>query len=151
MRNLITILIFLLGILSFAQETDPQEKNALQRFQEIENSSDQLQFFFETVSRYNEDSAYDWLDSVNASLNNSQRLGDSLEVRHYKLMQSQVYYDLGDYDKSVAIAKDLYEDIELMDLEVKGILLDLFDRNYAQLQFYDKQIEIRKEKREFRR
>lgn len=148
MRKIIFILGFLVVPYLYSQDLEPEEKNTLQRFQEIENTLEQLHFFFQTANRYQEDSAYDWLDIVNASLNNAQRLGDSTEVDEYKFIQSQIFYDLGDYDKSVAIAKDLHDNIEKYDLELKRIMLDIIDRNYAQLQFYDKQIEIRKEKRE---
>ena len=148
MRKIYILLIALMALYGNAQDSDLQDKNPLQLFQETENSLDQLNFFFETVNRYNEDSAYDWLDEVNASLNNSQRLGDSVDIRQYKLIQSQIYFDLGDYDRSVAIANDLYKNIELLDLDLKRVLLDLIDRNYAQLQLYDEQIEIRKKKRE---
>ncbi|MGI9545918.1 MAG: histidine kinase dimerization/phosphoacceptor domain -containing protein [Flavobacteriaceae bacterium] len=148
MRKFFTLLICVVAPYLSAQDAEVEDKNTLQRFQETENTLEQLKFFFETVSRYKEDSAYDWLDVVNASLNNSQRLGDTLEVDYYKFMQSQIFYDLGDYDKSVAIAKDLHEQIDKFELDLKRILLDLIDQNYAQLHDSDKQIEIRKEKRE---
>ena len=148
MRILFTFLLFLSLQGIFAQEIEVPEKSALQQFQEIDNSRDQLRLFFETVNRYNDNSAYDWLDEVNLAVNNSQTLGDSVEVQHYQLMQAQIYFDLGDYDKSVALSNDLYEQVDSLDIEIKTILLDLIDRNYDQLQFYDKQIEIRKKKRE---
>ncbi len=148
MRKILIFSLCLVTAYLHAQDPESQEKNALQTFQETENTLDQLLFFFETVSRYQENSAYDWLDEANTSLNNSQRLGDSLEVKYYKFIQSQIYYDLGDYDKSVAIAKDLHEELDSYDLQLQSILLDIIDRNYAQLQFYDKQIEIRKQKKE---
>ncbi len=148
MRKLIIIFSFLVIPYLSAQESGPEEKRVLQKFQETENTLEQLNFFFENSNRYQEDSAYDWLDIVNASLINSQRLGDSVEIDHYKIMQSQIFYDLGDYDKSVAIVKDLYENINEYDIELQGMMLDLLDQNYSQLQFYDTQIEIRKEKRE---
>ncbi len=145
-------LLFILSLLVIpylnAQESEPEEKRELQKFEETENTREQLNFFFNIANRYQDDSAYDWLDAVNASLVNAQRLADSVEVDHYKFMQSQIFYDLGDYDKSVAIAKDLRENIDRYDIELKKIMLDLLDQNYAQLQFYDRQIEIRKEKRE---
>ena len=148
MRKLLTLLLCLMASQFYAQDQEVIEKDPLQTFRDTENTLEQLNFFFDTLDRYNEDSAYDWLDTVNASLNNSQRLGDSTEVTYYKFMQSQIYYDLGDYDKSVAIAKDLHTMLDSFDLELKKLLLDIIDRNYAQLQVYDKQIEIRKEKRE---
>ncbi|MEN8799170.1 MAG: histidine kinase dimerization/phosphoacceptor domain -containing protein [Flavobacteriaceae bacterium] len=148
MRKLLFILSFLVVPYLFAQESEPEEKRELQKFQETENTLEQLNFFFNTTNRYQDDSAYDWLDAVNASLINAQRLGDSVEVDHYKIMQSQIFYDLGDYDKSVAIVKELHKNIDKYDIELKGVMLDLLDQNYSQLQFYDRQIEIRKEKRE---
>ena len=148
MRRYLCLLICLSVSFLYAQDNAEEEKNSLQSFQELNNTLDQLNYFFDTVNRYKEDSAYDWLDVVNASLNNSQRLGDSVEVAHYKLMQSQVFYDLGDYDKSVAIAKELHDKLNSFEPPLQQLVLDILDRNYARLQFYDKQIEVRKEKRE---
>ena len=148
MRKLLTLLLLVSSSFIFAQDIEVQEKSALQQFQETDKSQDQLLLFFETVNRYNDNSAYDWLDEVNSAINNSTRLGDSLQVQHYQLMQAQIYYDLGDYDKSVALANDLYEQLDSFDPQIQSLLLDLIDRDYDQLQFYDKQIEIRKKKRE---
>lgn len=148
MRKLLFILSFLVVPYLYAQESVPEEKNEFQKFQETENTLEQLSLFFNNPNRYQDDSAYDWLDTVNASLINAQRLGDSVEVDHYKIMQSQIFYDLGDYDKSVAIVKELHDNIDKYDIGLKRLMLDLLDQNYSQLQFYDRQIEIRKEKRE---
>ena len=46
---------------------------------------------------------YDWLDSVNLYLNESEHKNDSIAVQKYSVVQSQIHYDLGDYDKSLAI------------------------------------------------
>ncbi len=148
MRKLVFISFCLLAASVFAQDEEVADKKAYQRFQEADQSSEQIRIFFDTVDRYQDESAYDWLDLINTSLINSQRLGDSTDVDHYRFMQAQIYYDLGDYDKSVAIAKELLDKIDSFELDKKGLLLDIIDRNYAQLQFYDKQIEIRKQKRE---
>ena len=63
-------------------------------------------------------------------------------------MQSQIYYDLGDYDKSVAIANDLYKVKDKLDPQTNRVMLDLIDNNYSQLKLYGKQVEIRQEKRD---
>ena len=131
-----------------AQETNTTEENLLKKFQNTESALEKFNFFFNTVNRYNENSAYDWLDTVNVYFNSAVKIKDSIAVDHYKIMQSQIYYDLGDYSKSLAIANELYREKHKLDLDKKEILLDLIDDDYSQLQLYDKQIEIRKEKKE---
>ncbi|MEP5941864.1 sensor histidine kinase, partial [Maribacter dokdonensis] len=42
----------------------------------------------------------------------------------------------------------LYDDLSNLDLDSKHIILDILDNNYAKLELYDKQIEIRRVKRE---
>ncbi len=133
---------------AMGQDALTPEQNILQEFQDAVDANEKLQYFFLTVNRYEENSAYDWLDVVNAYLSNAKKTGDSTAVRNYQLMQAQIYYDLGDFDKSVAIANELHAEMAEMDLETKKWLLDLIDDDYAQLQFFDKQIEVRKEKRE---
>jgi two-component sensor histidine kinase len=130
------------------QESLLPEEDILQEFQDAESAGEKLQYFFSTVNRYEENSAYDWLDTVNAYLSNAQNSGDSSALKSYKLMQAQIYYDLGDFDKSLAIANELYSAIDAIPGESQEKLLDLIDDDYAQLQFFDKQIEIRKQKRE---
>ena len=145
----ILYLIFLLSVtISVAQDIEGAEQNVLRTFKDAFGSSEKLDFFFTTVNRYSENSAYDWLDEVNRLLVNAEGAKDNPDIQNYKLMQSQIYYDLGDYDRSIAIAKDLYATKSLLDLPTKEILLDLIDNNYAQLEFYDKQVEIRQEKRD---
>jgi two-component sensor histidine kinase len=150
-KSLGSILIFLSVCtmsMAIAQDIDTTENDALLQFQNTESATDRFDFFFQTVNRYNSHSAYDWLDAVNSYLRNAEKIKDSLAIPKYKLMQSQLYYDLGDYDKSVSVAAALYGEKHKFDLDIKGLLLDLLDTNYAQLQLYDKQVEIRKQKRE---
>ncbi|MBT8185987.1 MAG: histidine kinase [Eudoraea sp.] len=142
-------LIFLLtATVSVAQDIEDAEQNLLRTFKDTFDSSEKFDFFFTTVNRYSENSAYDWLDEVNRLLFNAENAENNDDIQNYKLMQAQIYFDLGDYDKSIAIAKDLYTTKSLLDLPRKEILLDLIDSNYAQLEFYDKQVEIRQEKRD---
>ncbi len=150
-KSLGSILVFLSVCtmsMAIAQDIDTTENDALLQFQNTESAADRFDFFFQTVNRYNSHSAYDWLDAVNSYLRNAENIKDSIAIPKYKLMQSQLYYDLGDYDKSVSVAAELYGEKHKFDLDIKGLLLDLLDTNYAQLQLYDKQVEIRKQKRE---
>jgi len=116
-------------------------------FKQKETPEDRFDFFFDNPNRYNENSAYDWLDVVNLYLNSSEKTNDSLSLKYYKLIQSQIQHDLGDYDKSLSISKELYRSKESLDVKTKTVLLDLMDQNYSQLQLYKDQIDIRNEKR----
>ncbi|MDL5511897.1 histidine kinase dimerization/phosphoacceptor domain -containing protein [Arenibacter sp. M-2] len=118
-----------------------------QDFQNKKGAQERFDYFFGTPNRYLEDSAYDWQAAVNVYHNNAQKLKDSISITKYELMQSQLYYDIGDFSKSVAIANQLYKKIENLDLPSKKILLDLIDNNYAKLGLYDRQFEIRNEKK----
>ena len=104
--------------------------------------------FFNSVDRYNVNSAYDWLDTIKVYLSNAHKTNDTIAARLYMVMQTQVYNDLGEYDKSTALAKELYTLKDSLDSDSRKVVLDVLDDNYANLQLYDKQIEIRKEKRE---
>ncbi|MBT8280376.1 MAG: tetratricopeptide repeat protein [Muriicola sp.] len=132
----------------FAQDLDPLDNDALLKFQNAESVSDRFSFFFETVNRYNTHSAYDWLDAVERYINSAENGGDSLAVKKYQLIQSQIYFDLGDYDRSVAVATKIYSEKHKLDQPTKELLLNLLDNNYSRLELYDKQVEIRKQKRE---
>jgi len=144
------LVIFFLSLVQSvgAQVLDTLDENALDVFKDKQSVTDRFDYFFNTLHRYNENSAYDWLDEVNVYLNSAEKSGDSAAINNYKLMQSQIYYDLGDYDKSVAIANDLYSVKDSLDLKTKRFMLDLIDNNYSQLQLYGKQVEIRQEKRD---
>ncbi|WP_297702574.1 histidine kinase dimerization/phosphoacceptor domain -containing protein [uncultured Eudoraea sp.] len=144
------LIIFFLSLVQSvgAQVLDTLDENALDVFKDKRSVGDRFDYFFNTLHRYNENSAYDWLDEVKLYLNSAEKSGDSAAINDYKLMQSQIYYDLGDYDKSVAIANDLYLVKDKLDLKTKRFMLDLIDNNYSQLQLYGKQVEIRQEKRD---
>ncbi|MGB5169894.1 sensor histidine kinase [Eudoraea sp.] len=146
--KLITLFFLLIINSTGAQELDSLEGNLLDKFKEKNTLNDRMNFFFNTVNRYSVNSAYDWLDQVNLYLNAAEKAQDTSSIQTYQLMQSQIYYDLRDYDKSVAIANDLYKDKESLDRSTKQLMLDIIDNNYGQLQLYGKQVEIRQQKRD---
>lgn len=132
----------------FAQDEAIAVQGYFNEFKNYDSSDERYVFFFNTPNRYNENSGYEWLAAVNVYLNNSEKTKDTLAVTHYKLVQSQIHHDLGDYDKSLAISKEIYKEMESLDVDTKAILLDLMDVTYSNLELYDAQIEIRKEKKE---
>src|SRR5690554_3738241 len=122
--------------------------NSFEAFQKIPDATERLHYFFGTTNRYTDNSAYDWQAIVNVYHNNAQKLNDTINAAKYEIIQAQLFYDIGDYSKSVAIANALYKDRVDMDLEYKRIILDLIDNNYAKLGLYDRQFEIRNRKKE---
>ena len=140
--------IFFLSVVASAQKEKDKEENLFQQFQDFETPDEKLTFFFNAQDLYRETSTYDWLDLVNLYLNAAIKDEDSAEIERYKLIQARIYYDLGDYDKSLAISKELYAEKEDLDIYLKSKLLDIMDDNYGQLTMYTEQIEIRKEQRE---
>ncbi len=132
----------------YAQDSVSKDRDYFKEFTEIQGAAERSNFFFEIHNRYTKNSAYDWLDSVNVYLNSSEKLKDSLSIVQYQLIQSQIYHDLGDYERSLAINKFLYDDLEKLDLETESLVLELMDTNYAKLELFDKQFEIRRKKRE---
>ncbi len=142
------LLCYLCILPIFAQNDVVAGQGFFDEFKNSTSSEERSVFFFNTPNRYNENSAYDWLEAVNIYLNNSEKTKDSLAITHYKLIQSQIHHDLGDYDKSLAIAKELYVNKEALDLDTKTILLELMDTTYSKLELYAEQMEVRKEKKQ---
>ncbi|MEP3210323.1 MAG: sensor histidine kinase [Maribacter sp.] len=148
-KTLIFFFIYALGHnLVIAQDDLPGTQSYFQEFQSTKSAEDRFKFFFNTPNRYNQNSGFDWLDEVNVYLNNAEKLKDTVAINYYKVIQSQIFHDIGDYDKSLAISKELYVEKEPWSLETKAVLLDLMDATYSQLELYADQIDIRKEKRE---
>ncbi|MDE3743391.1 sensor histidine kinase [Maribacter polysaccharolyticus] len=145
---IISILSLLIspGILS--QDSVQLVDNVYLNFKNQDKHEDRFSYFFNAPNRYKQNSAYDWLDSVNQYLNDALKEKDSMAIRHYMLIQSQVYYDLGDYDKSLAISSELYDEKDALDLDFMAKLLGLMDSTYSQLALYTEQIDIRKEKKD---
>ncbi|ASO07310.1 sensor histidine kinase [Arenibacter algicola] len=132
----------------YSSAQDPSTKpDYFKEFQNKKGAQERFDYFFGVPNRYLEDSAYDWQAAVNIYHNNAQKVKDSSSITKYELMQSQLYYDIGDFSKSVAIANQLYKKIDHLDMQSKKILLDLIDNNYAKLGLYDRQFEIRNEKK----
>ena len=132
----------------YSPAQDPSTKpDYFKEFQNKKGVQERFDYFFGVPNRYLEDSAYDWQAAVNIYHNNAQKVKDSTSITKYELMQSQLYYDIGDFSKSVAIANQLYKKIDHLDMQSKKILLDLIDNNYAKLGLYDRQFEIRNEKK----
>ncbi|WP_243834500.1 sensor histidine kinase [Maribacter caenipelagi] len=149
MRIICTLFLSVFTCLVFAQDdVETQNEDYYKQFQDLENGELRSFFFFNTPNRYNQNSPYDWLDTVKVYLNSSEKTKDSISIRNYQLIESQIYYDLGNYEKSLAIARPLYDILLNLDLESKQTILNILDNNYAMLELYDKQIEIRRVKRE---
>ena len=147
-RFLFTAVYFVFLFTSSAQGIGDNEQSVLKEFEDRDQPSGRFNVFFNSLDRYNVNSAYDWLDTIKIYLANAQKTNDTTAARLYKVMQAQVYNDLGEYDKSTALAKELYDIKDSLDTESQKIVLDVLDDNYANLQLFDKQIEIRKQKRE---
>ena len=147
-RFLFTSVYFAFLFTSFAQTNAENEDSVLEEFQDTGLASERFEVFFNSLDRYNVNSAYDWLDTIKIYLTNAEKTEDTTAIRLYKVMQAQVYNDLGEYDKSTVLAKELYDIKDSLDDASQKVVLDVLDDNYANLQLFDKQIEIRKQKRE---
>ncbi len=147
-KTFLILLCFLGALFSSAQQEPETERNTFVEFQNLESADERFNFFFNTPNRYSENSTYDWLDEVNLYLNAATKDDATDQIRKYELVRSRIYFDLGDYDKSQAIAKDLHTNIDTFDIYFKSKLLDLMDDNYGQLAMYPEQVEVRNEIRE---
>lgn len=127
-----------------AQEISPDD-NLLEKFKSQSTTTEKFNFFFNTPNRYIENSAYDWLDNVNAHLENARTSGDSTTTQQFQIIKGYIYKDLGQYDKSIATVNEVYVGIEKLTTDHQKVLFNLLDNDYSQLRLYEKQIEIRKE------
>ncbi len=145
---LVPVMAFLAVTMAIGQEISTSESNVFQTFKNEDDSEKRLHLFFENLNRYQKNSHFDWLDQVNIYLNEAIQKKDTVAIDNYSLIQVKTYHDIGDYDRSLAISKDLYKKKDKFDIETKALLLDMMDDSYAQLGLYAEQIDIRKEKRE---
>ena len=147
-RFLFTTVYFVFLFNSSAQSIGENEQSVLKEFEDTDLPSARFDIFFNSLDRYNVNSAYDWLDTIKIYLANAEKTSDTTALKLYRVMQAQVYNDLGEYDKSTALAMELYDIKDSLDSDSQKIVLEMLDDNYANLQLFDKQIEIRKQKRE---
>ncbi|WP_343486514.1 histidine kinase dimerization/phosphoacceptor domain -containing protein [Allomuricauda sp. d1] len=132
----------------YGQSTDTEVENPLLQFQDIANDEKRFDYFFGTPNRYSDNSAYDWQEVVNVYLTNAQKTKDSNAIESYQIIQAGIFSDIGDYDKSVALANEIYAALDSVDSKKLKVVMNILDTNYGNLQLFDKQIEIRQEKRE---
>lgn len=147
-RIFFILLCSLSALFSRGQQEAETERDVFIEFQDLESADERFNFFFNTPDRYSKNSMYDWLDEVNLYLSDATKDNDTDQIKKYELVRSRIYFDLGDYDKSLAIAKDLHTNIEEFDIYFKSKLLDLMDDNYGHLTMYPEQVEVRNEIRE---
>src|SRR5690606_34844783 len=96
----LSILLYFVILFNAAAQTKGSEKNVLIEFRDASGPSLRFKVFFESGERYTISSAYDWLDTIKIYLANGQTTQDSTAFKLYKVMEAQVYNDLGVYDKS---------------------------------------------------
>lgn len=140
------IFLFLIGtsLKVVAQNFDTIE-DPLEVFLELKDADQRVNYFFETKRRYSVSSAYSWLDSINEPLLSAEKKKDSVSVFKYKLMLSELYYDVGNYDKGALIGEELLHKLKKLDRPIKVHLLYTLDKLYKELQLHDKQLEIRRQ------
>lgn len=146
-----TYLLFLvtLGLsVGYGQDSIIESFDTFTEFKNANNAKERFQLFFNSPDRYTQNSAFEWKKTLEMYVSEAQASKDSSALLDYKTMQSQVFYDLGEYSKSVDWLNDLYKSNQKIPLERKKIILQLLDSNYAKLKLYLKQSEIRKEKKE---
>lgn len=141
----IFFLYFLGNALSVAAQNSNKIEDPLEIFLEMKDVDQRVNYFFETKRRYAVSSAYSWLDSINQPLVSAEKNKDSVTVFKYKLILSELYYDVGNYDKGALIGELLLRKPKKLDRPVKVQLLYTLDKLYKELQLYDKQLEIRRE------
>ena len=137
--------LLFIGHALLCAQSNTQEIDPLSEFQELQSAENKLRFFVTTPNRYAKSSAYDWLESVRVYLDSAEKIKDSAAVYSYRLMQAQLYNDIGDFDKSIAIANELYDLTDTVDANSAKLVLKLLDDNYGKLQMFDKQIEAREQ------
>ena len=150
-KTLIILFVFLafLGVVS-AQQFDSGEEqiDPLDEFQHLEASEDKFNYFVGIENPYLESSGYDWLETINVYLDSAKKTNDSLQLRLYDIIKAKIYSDLGDHNKSLTLIRDVYNRKGGFTQSQIEVVLNIFDANYGSLRMYDRQIEVRKEKRE---
>ena len=147
-KSIFYCLFFFIIKATFAQSIVDEDANPYKLFQSSPNANERLQFFLKTENRYSQSSPFEWKKTLEDYLKQAEIAKDSTAIFQYKLMQSQVLYDLGEFSKSVALSNNLYQKNKDIPLEQKKILLELLDNSYENLKLYRKQTEVRKEKKE---
>ncbi|MEX0275363.1 MAG: tetratricopeptide repeat protein, partial [Flavobacteriaceae bacterium] len=128
-----------------AQDSIPIQTNAFESFKMADSADEKFTVFFGSNDRYMTTSPYDWQEEANEGLSFSMKSQDSVAARQFRLVQSQLFYDMGDYERSLAITKELSAELDSTANTYNHLLFGLMDDNYGQLTMYDKQIEVRKE------
>ncbi len=139
--HLIVALLFFVVFSSYAQNND-----AFSEFKKLESVNQKFNYFFDSSEKYNINSAYDWRSKVREYLKTAASTNDTIAICKYSVILSQIHFDLGNYTESIKMANTLYLDKQRLGIEEKKILLEIMDTTYSELQLYDKQLEVRKEK-----
>ena len=137
------ILALITGHTFLYPQSNEENIDPLIEFQELEGHESKLNYFVATTNRYTKNSAYDWLEAVKVYLDSAEKIKDTTAIYSYSIMQAQLYNDIGDFDKSIALANELYAVIDSSDNTLVTSVLRLLDDNYGKLQMFDKQIEAR--------
>ncbi|MCX2680125.1 histidine kinase [Galbibacter sp. EGI 63066] len=146
-KETLFIVLLLMAVMPFyAQSTNTniKEKDPLEVFLQQPTAQGKFNYFFNTEDKYKVSSVYTWLDSIASPMSVAEIRKDSVSIYKYRTVLSQLYYDVGNYDKGILIAELLYQKNEKLDKDVKTRLLKIMDNLYGSLQLYDKQLEVRR-------
>ncbi len=140
--------VFLMATSCFVIYAQNASADVFSKFQNLSDYESRFNLFFKSNDRYSLSSASLWEAKVDEYMKTALAEEDSIAAEHYRIMLSQIQYDMGNFDKSVILANDLYNNnADKIADSTKIVLLDILDKSYAELQLYDKQLEIRKLKK----
>lgn len=146
----VSLLLVLCVLITFSVSGQGNQEplTALDSFNILTTSREKFRFFVYKPNRYVENSGYDWRSSVAIAKSKAIAEGDTIGVMKFKLIDAQIYQDLGEYDKSISVAREIYNEKDKLNNDLKRLLLDIMDKNYSELKLYSYQIDIRNEKKE---
>lgn len=129
-------------------QNDQEPLTALDSFNILTTSREKFRFFMYKPNRYAENYGLEWMSSVAIAKSKAIAEKDSIGVIKFKLIDAQIYQDLGQFDKSISVAREIYNEKDKLNNDLKRLLLDIMDKNYSELKLYSYQIDIRNEKKE---
>ncbi|WP_224490310.1 sensor histidine kinase [Robertkochia flava] len=139
---LLGITLLTLGRLHAVTQDPPAD--AYTTFLNLEDTEERFDYFFNKRQKYQGISAYRWKEKLEDIISKINIADDPLSRPYYETMLCQVYFDLGAFEKGAYLADKLLADEANLDLEVKRRLLKVADGIYAEMQLYEKQLEVRK-------
>ncbi len=142
--SLLLVLFFLSVAFTYAQG-----ERVLSDYKRLSTYKEHFDLYFGASDRFEDIDLKDWYNEVRDNVYEAEKGNDIVATNYYKTILADLYFHENNFEETVVIVQKLYDVREVLDENLVMRVLELLDTSYGELLLFNKQLEVRTEKRKY--